>query len=87
MSAIVWVPRDTSALSVGAQRIARAIQAEAERRGQAVRIRRNGSRGLYWLEPLIEVETSAGRIAYGPIAPEDVGSLFQAGFLAGGAHP
>jgi formate dehydrogenase iron-sulfur subunit len=87
MSTIVWVPRDTSALSVGAERIARMIQAEAERRGEAVRIRRNGSRGLYWLEPLIEVETPAGRIAYGPIAPGDVGSLFEAGFLAGGAHP
>jgi formate dehydrogenase iron-sulfur subunit len=87
VSAIVWVPRDTSALSVGAEQVARTIQAEAGRRGEAVRIRRNGSRGLYWLEPLIEVETPAGRLAYGPIAPEDVGSLFEAGFLAGGVHP
>ncbi len=86
MSTTVWVPRDTSAISVGAEDVARGIQAEAQRRGEAVRIRRNGSRGLYWLEPLIEVETPAGRIAYGPTAPGDVGSLFDAEFLAGGAH-
>jgi formate dehydrogenase iron-sulfur subunit len=82
----VWVPRDTSAISVGVEHVARGIQAEAHRRGEAVRVRRNGSRGLYWLEPLIEVETPGGRIAYGPIASGDVGSLFDAGFLAGGAH-
>ncbi len=48
---------------------------------------RTGSRGLYWLEPMVEVETADGRIAYGPVEPADVASLFDAGFLAGGAHP
>jgi formate dehydrogenase iron-sulfur subunit len=48
---------------------------------------RNGSRGLYWLEPLVEVETPQGRIAYGPVTPDDVESLFAADFLAGGEHP
>jgi formate dehydrogenase iron-sulfur subunit len=87
MSTTVWIPRDTSALSVGAERVARAIQTEAQRRGEAVHIRRNGSRGLYWLEPLVEVETGAGRIAYGPVTPNDIATLFDANFLAGGAHP
>jgi formate dehydrogenase iron-sulfur subunit len=86
MTATVWVPRDTSAISVGAEALARALQDEAQRRGRSIRIRRNGSRGLYWLEPLIEVETPSGRIAYGPVKPRDVGALFDAGFLSGGAH-
>jgi formate dehydrogenase iron-sulfur subunit len=41
---------------------------------------------LYWLEPLIEVEIDGQRIAYGPVAPEDVPGLFEAGWLQGGAH-
>ena len=48
---------------------------------------RTGSRGLFWLEPLIEVETAAGRIGYGPVAPDEVARLFEAGFLTGGLHP
>ena len=86
MSATVWIPRDTSAISVGAERVARAVSQEAERRGAAIQIRRNGSRGLYWLEPLIEVETPAGRIGYGPATPPDAGALFESGFLTGGQH-
>ena len=82
----VWVPRDTSALSVGAQQVARAIEREAERRSTPVQVRRNGSRGLFWLEPLVEVETGAGRIGYGPVSPQDVAALFDASFVAGGAH-
>jgi formate dehydrogenase iron-sulfur subunit len=82
----VWVPRDTSAISVGAEQVARAIEREAARRSVPVRIRRNGSRGLFWLEPLVEVETAVGRVGYGPVAPQDVAALFDAGFLAGGAH-
>ena len=62
-------PIDSSALSVGAERVAQAIRAEAERRGVPIELVRNGSRGLFWLEPLVEVETPAGRIAYGPVQP------------------
>ena len=86
MSTTVWVPRDTSAISVGAELGARASHEQAQRRGEAVQVRRNGSRGLYWLEPLIEVETPAGRVAYGPVTLEDVDSLFDAAFLTGGPH-
>lgn len=50
----VYVPRDTTALALGAERVARAIADEAARRGEDVRIARNGSRGLSWLEPLVE---------------------------------
>ncbi|ODU51260.1 MAG: formate dehydrogenase [Thiobacillus sp. SCN 63-374] len=86
MTQRIFVPRDASAVSVGAERVVRAIEHEAQSRGLAVEIVRNGSRGLYWLEPLIEIESSGQRIAYGPVRPEDVAGLFDAGWLQGGTH-
>ncbi|AHX13879.1 formate dehydrogenase [Dyella jiangningensis] len=86
MSITVYVPRDAGALSLGAEEVATAIRREASRRGLHIHIVRNGSRGLYWLEPLVEVETSAGRVAYGPVQAEDVSALFDADFLHGGQH-
>ncbi len=86
MTARIFVPRDAAALSLGADSVAGAIAAEASRRGVAIEIVRTGSRGMLWLEPLVEVETAQGRLAYGPVAPGDVVSLFDAGFLSGGAH-
>ena len=83
----VYVPRDAAALAVGADAVADAVAAEAAARGLAVRLVRNGSRGMFWLEPLVEVATPQGRLAYGPVAPEDVPGLFEAGFQSGGAHP
>lgn len=82
----VYVPRDSSALGLGAEKVAATIQAEAERRGDQIELIRNGSRGLYWLEPMVEVATTAGRVAYGPVKPGDVASLFEAGFLEGKTH-
>jgi formate dehydrogenase iron-sulfur subunit len=82
----IYVPIDAAALSVGAGRVAEAIAAEAAARGEDVRIVRNGTRGMLWLEPLVEVQTLSGRIAYGPVAAGDVGALFDAGFLRGAAH-
>ncbi|WP_204331200.1 hypothetical protein, partial [Proteus mirabilis] len=61
----IFVPIDAAALSVGAEAVARAIRREADKRGHPVEIVRNGSRGMLWLEPLVEVETPAGRVAYG----------------------
>ena len=83
----VYVPRDAAALAVGANQVAEAIAAEAARRRLAVAIIRNGSRGLLWLETLVEVLTPEGRVAYGPVEPEDVPGLFDAGWLQGGGHP
>ena len=87
MSVSVFVPADSSALSVGANLVADAILAEARRRGLEIAIVRTGSRGLFWLEPLVEVETAAGRVGYGPVAPDEAAELFEAGFLNGGPHP
>ncbi|HEX2493186.1 MAG TPA: NADH-ubiquinone oxidoreductase-F iron-sulfur binding region domain-containing protein [Steroidobacter sp.] len=87
MTITIYVPRDASALSVGAEAAARAIRGEAERRSIDIRMVRNGSRGLLWLEPLVEVVTPQGRQAYGPVGAQDAAGLFDAGFLTGGAHP
>jgi formate dehydrogenase iron-sulfur subunit len=87
MSTVVYVPGDAGALSLGAGEVAQAISAEARRRSADIALVRNGSRGVYWLEPLVEVETPAGRMAYGPVSVADVPGLFAAGFLHGGVHP
>ncbi|AMY68082.1 formate dehydrogenase beta subunit [Frigidibacter mobilis] len=80
----IFVPRDAAAKAVGAEAVAAAVRAEAAARGLPVELVRNGSRGMVWLEPLLEVETSEGRIAFGPVTAADVPALFDAGF---GAHP
>ncbi len=87
MSVTLYVPRDSSAVSVGANEVAEALAREAARRGADIHIVRNGSRGLYWLEPLVEVQTQRGRIGYGPVSAGDVAALFDAGLLSGSAHP
>ena len=86
-STTLYVPRDAAALAVGAEAVVQAIKAEAIKRDQSIRIVRNGSRGLMWLETLVEIVTPVGRVAYGPVKPEDVPGLFEAGWLEGNAHP
>jgi len=83
----VFVPQDAGALAVGADRVASAIAAEAKKRNLDVTLVRTGTRGMFWLEPLVEVETAAGRVGFGPVSALDVASLFEAEFLSGGAHP
>jgi formate dehydrogenase iron-sulfur subunit len=82
----LYVPRDSAALAVGANEVADTLQAECARRGIALNLVRNGSRGLFWLETLVEVATPRGRIAYGPVQPEDVTGLLDAGLLNGAPH-
>jgi formate dehydrogenase iron-sulfur subunit len=86
MKGKVFVPRDSGALSLGAEQVARAIAQEAARRKIDLTLVRNGSRGLYWLEPMVEAATQRGRVAYGPVRPESVPALFDAGFTEGRAH-
>jgi formate dehydrogenase iron-sulfur subunit len=86
MSITVWVPKDSAAVSAGADEIATGIDLIAKARGLDVVVKRNGSRGALYLEPLVEVETAQGRVAYGPVEASDVEGLFDAGFLTGGAH-
>ncbi|WP_370203934.1 formate dehydrogenase beta subunit [Salipiger bermudensis] len=75
----IWVPMDSAAKALGAEAVVAAIRAEADKRGVEVEIARNGSRGMIWLEPLVEVETPEGRMAYGPMTPADVSTLFEDG--------
>ncbi|MFM8267920.1 MAG: NADH-ubiquinone oxidoreductase-F iron-sulfur binding region domain-containing protein [Ilumatobacteraceae bacterium] len=78
----VHVPRDAAARSVGADDVAAAIAAH-----ERAHVVRNGSRGMLWLEPMIEVSTPSGRIAYGPVTPDDVAGLLDAGLLDAADHP
>ncbi|ALM53367.1 formate dehydrogenase beta subunit [Halomonas huangheensis] len=88
MSVRVYVPRDTTALSLGANAVADRLHREAAKRGLELTLVRNGSRGMAWLEPLVEVDTPAGRVAYGPVSPSDVPALLDAGLLEGSdTHP
>jgi formate dehydrogenase iron-sulfur subunit len=87
MNTKIFVPKDSSALAMGAERVATAIQNEARKRNLEINLVRTGTRGMVFLEPLVEVSTSNGRVAYGPVAPSDVPSLFDAGFLTAGSHP
>ncbi len=86
MTSRIFVPRDAAARAVGADKVAAAIAEETKRKGLSVEIVRTGSRGLFWLEPLVEVETAGGRIGFGPMAVKDVASLF-AGGLPTASHP
>jgi len=76
----VYVPADSSARSIGADDMADALAASAAQAG--IRLARNGSRGLFWLEPLVEVRAADGlRYAFGPVTPDDVPALVTAGLL------
>ena len=68
----IYVPRDAAARALGADAVADAF---ADLGHQVIR---NGSRGMIWLEPLVEIEQGGVRRAYGPVTPADV-----AGILAG----
>ena len=83
----LYIPMDTSAVAMGVEDLITPIHQKAESQGVQLQIIRNGTRGLLWLEPLIEVETSKGRIGYGPVSLEDLESLFEADWLHGGNHP
>lgn len=82
MTIRVYVPRDSAAIAVGADTVAREIERLAAAQNIDIELVRNGSRGLFWLEPMVEVQSADGRVAYGPVTVDDVQSLFDVGFLA-----
>jgi formate dehydrogenase iron-sulfur subunit len=77
MATKVYVPQDSTALSVGANDVAERLAHED------IELIRNGTRGLFWLETLVEVETSEGRVAYGPVSVDNLDELISAGMLDG----
>jgi formate dehydrogenase iron-sulfur subunit len=86
MDVRVFVPRDATACALGADAVAAAIGAAASSRSVGLELIRNGSRGAFWLEPLVEVEFPGGRMAYGPVSAADVDGLFAAGFPGPAEH-
>ena len=86
MTMRIYVPRDAGAVAVGADEVALVLEQAAAKRGLAIEIVRTGSRGLYWLEPMVEVATPQGRIAFGPVTEADANSVLDA-MVSGGPHP
>jgi formate dehydrogenase iron-sulfur subunit len=86
MSGKIYIPCDAAAVSVGADAVARALSNQIASRRLDLSVIRNGSRGMFWLEPLVEVETSSGRMAYGPVSVEALEDLIGAGMLEGRPH-
>ena len=87
MQTKIYVPRDSAAKSVGADQVANALAVECAARGINAEIIRNGSRGMLWLEPFVEVSLAEGRVGYGPVTVADVASIVDAGIVEGGDHP
>jgi formate dehydrogenase iron-sulfur subunit len=87
MSVKIYIPGDSGSVALGADRLAIRMAEALKARDLDAEIIRNGSRGLYWLEPMVEVETGKGRVAYGPVKASDVDGLLEAGLLEGGDHP
>lgn len=85
----VYVPMDTAAVAAGANALVPAIEKMAAAHHQAIQIIRNGTHGMLWLEPLVEIEIGSQRMAFGPVQLDDLESLFAANWLAGQAldHP
>ncbi len=86
MRVTMYVPGDAAACALGADAVAEAIVREASSRDLQISLVRNGSRGLFWLEPMVEVNTPGGRVAYGAVQASDVPALFDAGLFNGGEH-
>jgi formate dehydrogenase iron-sulfur subunit len=86
MTVTVYVPQDSAARSVGADEVATAIASEIERRNLEIELVRTGSRGLFWVEPTVEVANGTERVAYGPVTPGDIPGLLDAGMLEGKDH-
>jgi formate dehydrogenase iron-sulfur subunit len=87
MSLRVFLPADAAARAVGADRVAAALASEARRQNLALELVRTGSRGLFWLEPMVEIANDAGRVAFGPVTVADVPALLEAGKPFDRGHP
>ena len=87
MTPRIFIPGDAGAVAVGADDVAAAMRLAVAVRHLDIEVVRTGSRGLYWLEPLVEVVTPAGRVAFGPVAPDDAPGVLDAALAGGGDHP
>ncbi len=78
MTLQLLIPQDTTACALGADRVASRLLVEAKSRDLDVEVVRNGSRGLFWLEPLLEVQMDNRRLGFGPVREEDVPGILDA---------
>ncbi len=83
MTLNIYVPRDTTANAKGANKIVKLIERLSLHHDVDIKLIRNSSRGMYWLEPLVEVDTPEGRVGFGPVSEEDVATLFEQAFYTG----
>ena len=83
----VFVPIDDAACSVGANEVAQEIQNQAKSKNIDIEIIRNGSRGMLWLEPLVEVKIDENRYGYANVEESKVKELFESNFLTNKTHP
>jgi len=82
----IFIPGDAGAVAVGADKVASELAAELARRGTQAEVVRTGSRGMFWLEPLVEIESEGRRIGFGPVTPGDVPAIAGA-IVDGAGHP
>ncbi len=87
MNVRVRISEDSVACALGADEVAAALAAALAERGLQAEVVRVSARGLFWLEPLLEVDTDTGSFGYGPVTTADIDSLLDAGLMQGGAHP
>lgn len=84
----IFVPQDMTSKAMGADRVASAISHMSVSHNADTQIVRNGSRGMFWLEPLVEVETEQGRVGFGPVTTDQLNeSFFNALMHADLNHP
>lgn len=78
----VYLSQDTSSRSIGTREVEAALRAEQARRGE-FRLALTGSRGAFFLEPLVEVKTDGVRVGYANVHHGDVADLLDRGLLEG----
>ncbi|MQA56185.1 formate dehydrogenase [Pseudomonas sp. MC042] len=83
----LYLSCDSLARAVGADQVADALLARAGQRQLPLQLQRTSSRGLYWLEPLLEVDTPEGRLGFGPLSVADVPALLDALQADPASHP
>lgn len=83
----LYLPCDSLARAVGADEVSVALISQAKERNLPLELQRTSSRGLYWLEPLLEVDSPQGRIGFGPLTAADVPSVLDALQGEPSSHP
>jgi len=83
----IYIPNETTACALGADQVAAQMSACLADQGIDARLVRNGSRGAFHLEPLVEVETNGQRLLFGPVSEQDVAGLLAGGTLPDRSHP